>query len=322
MPWGPGRFLRTWLVRVLALAATSGWLPLSANDVDPAIGMTDGSAWVVHLQLDRLLETEVGRLLARELLDPKLRPEMERLKEQHGVDLDWWKTRSVTAFGPDLTQDSMEKTMILAMAGPHSFEKNLDILLAQERKGKPDSAPYPRKEDREGRPVYRNTDLTWALPHPELLLTSRSTEGIDKALETALRTNGSPINVTVSPDLPITSNAVAFIRISRQLDPRFALPPEAKVLRHVTRTLLSAGITDESVVILAGMEAQDEDAAGQIRDIFQGLLALASLQSANDSDLGMWARATRITVHGGIVIIETRMPAGEVLRQLSDHFAR
>src|SRR5262245_38275713 len=57
--------------------------------------------WLIHLDVDALLETQLGKFIGREWLDPKATKLTADLKQQFDIELDWHQIHSLTAYGVD-----------------------------------------------------------------------------------------------------------------------------------------------------------------------------------------------------------------------------
>src|SRR5579859_4362672 len=75
-------------VLLLALGATAVGNPLQKEQV------AADAKWVVHIDVDKLRTTTVGGLI-KQFLDMKMGP----VRNQFGIDLDWNKINSLTAYG-------------------------------------------------------------------------------------------------------------------------------------------------------------------------------------------------------------------------------
>ena len=79
-------------VAITTLAAIAG--PLKPSQV------SDDAKWVIHLDVEKLLTTELGSQLGRQILDKQMAKPTRDL-DQWGINFDWRDIRSLTVYGTD-----------------------------------------------------------------------------------------------------------------------------------------------------------------------------------------------------------------------------
>src|SRR5262249_10244194 len=109
--------------------------------------------WLVHLDLDKFRDTEIGRFVGRELLDPQLAKPSSDLQKQFGIEMDWRKIHAITIYGSDLKAHP-EANAVVLIHSSLDVAKSLDAVIdTMAKSGKADNGL--KKFETDQGPLYR-----------------------------------------------------------------------------------------------------------------------------------------------------------------------
>lgn len=266
--------------------------------------------WLVHLDLDRLVQTAVGKWLAEAVLDPALARPLRELKQNLGIDFDWRDLSGITAYGTAFKPWGQPNGVLLLDG--YDFGAALDQAISRLEQLVGVGVLPLQKTLEDGAAVYSLQDRVFGAMLPgRLFLLSQSKDELTKARQ---------VISGAEPGLPprkVPAGAEGAFLVGRldQLQ-EAPLPPQAQALKAVESAHLSMAQQADNVLLRLSLAVKDADTAAQMQQALQGLLALALLNQPQNTNAQKLAQATRISVTDKTVNVRVELPAAEVIELL------
>jgi hypothetical protein len=296
---------------LVACAACAG--PLQKEQV------AADAKWVIHVDVDNFKETQLGQFIGDEILERHLAKPRRELERQFNLRFDWRQVHSLTAYGAEFNGRSGANGVLLIYSS-FDFAEALDQVrdkLAAQLAG---ADPPLRKIEGEAGPLYSLKDEVFGAALPgKLFVISKSKNDLEKARQVV---SGKAANLasmktfTTYPDAP----KAFFILGVAEAFTQAPLPPQAKVLKSAEGGRVIMGEKDENCFVNLALNAKDREAAAQIQQVAQGLVALAALSQTEDKDLQqlqVLAKGTKINTNDKLVTIDLEMPIKNVIARLA-----
>ena len=310
--------LMTGLVCVIAQAA-------SLNQADiPA-----GSNWYMHVNLDLIQNSEVGRQLMQETVDEAL----DEIQQELDIDIRE-EIQAITVFGVKLPVDrNPAKEGAVILHGSISTETQNALLSTLERKGAEVNAlnsaglAYYRIEDGDGTMTYTDEDgqvntETWD-HHEELYFSfgptqamiTRSQEMILRFLDAGGYIGG--FEAVDSEALLILEADRALLQGGANTSGELGDKWDSSVLKNVDAVALVVAEDLGGLQIKAQLTANSADVVMSVRNIVEGLVALKALDES-EGVLGDILRQIRFESDG--TVLRMNLPiATDQIEALRDH---
>lgn len=305
-PSPPSLLSFTLLLPLLLLApgpAPAG--PLQATHV-PA-----SAKWVLHVDLEAALRSQVGTLLARELIDRNLAKPLRDLKRNHGVEMDWRRIQSITAFGNAVSSRPDEDGVLLLQGGVN-FPALLDKVMEDLGSTGPLSKQGPA-----GRARYTLNEEVHAAEAPGgLFALSRSQARLDESLATL---GGRGATLASNPRLarlPAAGDGFLYLGLAEGLGTLSDLP-QAALLQQATGIQILAGERAGKAFANLQLSTKDAAAAAQLHDVIQGFLALGQLNQGNNPDLQKLLQSAKVSTNQAQVSVNLQFPGTNLVARLA-----
>jgi hypothetical protein len=270
--------------------------------------------WLVHLDVENFLGTQLGEFVGREILDKQFAKLAQGLKKQVNIDLDWRQIHSITAYGSDLKK-SPEADGVLVVRSGLEVADLLDTVIAQaEQAG--GKAPLRKVEDA-AFPLYSANNEIFGAPGPgDIFLLSKSREHLEKARDVLA---GQAPNLTTSKSFPnFGPVAAGFLQVTVADALAAKLPPQAKALKDAEGAQVVAGEKADNVFVNLAVNAKDSESATQMQQVVQGLVALAALNQTENKDLQQLVQATKVSSSEKMVTVNVELPTASVIAKVSE----
>ncbi|MFM1768724.1 MAG: hypothetical protein RJA22_1253 [Verrucomicrobiota bacterium] len=302
----PSKVIPTLGLALTLLAAPASLAgPLQKNRV-PAT-----AKWVLHIDLEAALRSQLGNLLARELVDRSLAKPLRDLKKTHDLEVDWRKIQAVTAFGNEVSSRPDEDGVLLLQGGV-----NVAALLDKVMEDLGSTGPLTRQGPA-GRARYTLNEEFHAAEAPGgLFAISRSAARLDESLATL---GGRGAHLGSNPRFaatPPAADGFIYLALSEGLGTLSDLP-QAALLQQAMGGQLVAGERAGQAFAALQLSTRDAAAASQLHGVVQGLIALGQLNQANNPDLQRLLRNARVTTNQALVTLSLQAPATNVVSQLA-----
>ena len=317
MKWNQIRFffcttLITGLICVSAQAAD-----FSNSDIPT------GSNWYVHVNLELIQNTEVGRRLMLETVDEAL----EDIQGELGVDIRD-KIQGITVFGGSLPgHGDLENDGAVILHGALGMDVQDGMLAAIERKGAEvtvlDAAgmTYYRVEKGDGTVTYTDEDghvedVDWD-HHEELYVSfganqTLATKSLDM-MQTFLDAGGylGGFEVVDPEALLVLQADRALMQGGANTSDEIGGNWDSSVLKNVDAVALVIAEEQDGVQIFAQLKAVSADAAMSVRNIVEGLVALKALDESEGA-LGEILRQVRFENDGPVLNVNVPIAADQI----------
>lgn len=291
-------------IAVTTLASVAG--PLKPSQIN------GDAKWVIHLDVEKLLTTELGSQLGRQILDKQMAKPTRDL-DQWGINFDWRDIRSLTVYGTDFKKTTSGHGVLLVESSfdfVEAIEVVIDRLLAAGVDEKPiekiQSEPfaiYSAKGQAFGASFGKDTFLI-AKTRADLESARRILDG--KALGTAS-----------AKKLPKASDdSFLLAAVIEGFQAHASLPPQASGLKNAQSGHITAGEKADKMLVSLSVNTRDAESATQIQQVLQGLLALATLNQDSNKDLAQLAQGAKVSGAEKEVIVSLEIPSQTVLAKV------
>jgi len=285
---------------LLAIAAVAGSLQPSNVMSDPV--------WVVHLDLDSLRQTSIGRQLLVELDKPEAQKKLEAFqsvfnldprKDLHGVTL-----YSATKSEPDgvaLAYGDFDSERLLTLV-----QANQDYEVTAHGTNKIHSWIDEKKKSRDG-----DQRTFGAIHGGKVLILGRKESRIAEALDVL---NGKQQNLSTNKtfaQLGAGGTGAFLTGGARALE----LPGNdlgAAVLNQAKLVLLNARETQDQAELKLTVETANAETAKQVGDVCRGLVAVLTLQTDKPEAVKL-AKAIAVDQNVSAVLVKFTMPTGDLI---------
>jgi hypothetical protein len=266
--------------------------------------------WLLHLDVDQMLQTDVGKWFGEEILDKQFAKAMRDLKQNLGIDFNWRDIRSVTAYGTQFKAKG-ELTGVLVIEG-YDVGAALDQAISRLEQAAP-GGKLPLQKTQEGNDTVFSLQEKFfgaALPGNVFLL-SQSKDELKKARDVVSGT--SPC--LPAKKVPVGAKSAFVFGQAEQLE-NAPLPPQAQGLKAVEGAQLLLGQQAESVFLKLALTTKDVEAATQMQQALQGLLALATLNQPQDKNTQKLAEAAKVSGADKVVTVKLELPSADVIEMV------
>lgn len=294
------------LAGTLAVAGTALAGPLQKEHI------AADAKWLLHLDVDSMLQTGLGQWFAKAILDQELAKPTRELKDKFSIDFDWRQIHSLTAYGTQIKPKG-EPSGVLLIEG-FDFGKALDAVIERFDAASPGGADRPlQKTQEEKGAVYalKNQAYGVALPGNRFLV-GRPQDEVRKARDVMRGTApnlGSSKTAVAVPDTAKSGFLVGSVHGLEQV----SLPPQAQGLKNVDGAQLVLGEKAENVFLRLALNTKDEESATQIQQALQGLLAMATLSQSENPKVQKLTQAAKVAGMEKLVTVKLELPAAEVI---------
>ena len=274
--------------------------------------------WVAHLDIEKLLTTQLGDFIGREFLDKQLAKPARDLKEQFAIDVDWRAIQSLTAYGTDFKQ-AIKGKGVLIVKSKLDFAETIDGLIEKlaAHLGE-EKAPLQRIQDEPFALYTIKGNLFGAPAGKDLFLLSRSQDQLMTA-RAVISGNANNLTSTNSfPGLRDTAKGFVIAAVADSLIDGVKLPPPAQGLKNAEGGQLMAGETADRVFLNLALNTKDAESATQMQQVFQGLVAMAALGQAENQDLQKLVQATKVSGAEKVVSVNVELPIADVIAKVNE----
>ena len=303
--------MNKYVTTILSLFALAGG-HLNAASLD--LGKVSAqSNWVVHLDFEGLLKTEVGKFLLAEIKkDPKAQRQLAGIKAAFGVDIEG--LGNLTAFG----RGENDKGIAIASGGFNA--KQLEGFVALNENFK--SSNY------NGKTIYAEDKKAFAIVNENTVVAGPGNEFVKHGLDVlagkqaSMKANGLLNELAKAIPYPVAVGIADLKGIAEFNPPKKA--PEAAILKKANALGLAIGEVDGQVRVAAVLKAADETTAGHLENVLRGgasLLVLGADLDPNVAELASTVK-THVARDGSHVRVYLGVSANLVKKQLAEEMAK
>lgn len=287
----------------------------AAGSAQPALfdrEVVDANArWILHLDLERLRETEVGQHLeaARHEFNQGT-GDAVAIQYRKALDL----IHSITAYGVDFKRGSDTPGVLVARTSPE-FSSIIEALLIQQQMAV-QSISVQIVQDKPFALYLIGDDTFLAVHSPEMIVVSKSREQIDAARAviagTSARLSGSDERFGNG----IARTGFFFFGAADGFSASEQLPAQAAVLRMAQSGRITAGVESEDLFVELELEAQDELSADRLLKVTQGMLALLAMTSSERPGWYEFVERTTVASEGKMVRLNLLLPVQQSIEMI------
>lgn len=301
-------------ILTMAMLTAAVAAPLTAAPLKLAHIAAD-STWVAHADLDRLRQTEIGKLLMAEQQHPEAARRLAALQAITGVDI-LNDIADLTLYG----RDEKEQNTIVVCRGTLDTEQLTRLVRGSETY---DATPYGTHTIHGWNDPKRGTGLNafGAVIPGQAVILGQAAAPIQRALDlmdgksTPLAPESRLAALVSNQQAPIVLAAARFDQIEH-------LAPQATMLREATAGTLCLTEAAGKVMATLAIDTETAETAQRIQSVVQGLQAFGMLNASAKPEMAELARNMRISVAGRSVQLEMAFPVEKVLDMIDSRQMR
>jgi hypothetical protein len=295
------------IVCLLLSAVAAFASPLERKEV-PA-----DAKWLLHLDVDALRETTVGKYIFSEVLDKKLN-DAKKAFPLIGVLVG--NIQSLTAYGNETTRH--DRNGVLLIKTDAESEKKLETLLQAGMAGVTQGFTV-EKLDIKDADVYKvNKDLFVHPLHNGRLLVGKSQSELEKARQVLATGAGSLSESKAFTGFGNTEHGFFLVGIAEGLGESAKMFPQAKILQMAEGGQLSVGEKEEKLNFRLALKSRDQESCNQMQQVIQGLIALVSLTQSDNKELNSFIQTLKIDKGENLLKINLSFPVSDAIKQIAD----
>lgn len=276
--------------------------------------------WLVHLDVEGLLGTRVGKFLIR-TVEQEMQGEIEKL--QTGLSPDIAITTnsvlSISAFGSGYELSPESGGVLVLSINGRLKEVATGLLIQQALAGADDDKAPIREVENEGFPLYSiQGEVYVSLNNRNHVFLSKSLDEMQEARD---------IWAGKAPGMDATSSfgnlselreSFFFLAVAEEFSRRLPIPPQANFLKLADSTRIVVGESEEDLYAELKLKTPDQKGATQVQQILQGLLAIAPLLAPNDPSVQKLLNRSGITNENQTISLSLRYPVDEAIKTLKE----
>jgi hypothetical protein len=270
--------------------------------------------WVVHLDVEKLLTTQLGSYVARTFVDKKFAKATRDL-EQWGIDFDWRDIESITAYGTDFASGADQRGVLL-LKGSFDVPGALDVVI--ERLASAGNTDLERIQS-EPYPIYAAKGGLFGAPSgKDLFLVSKSRSVLEQARRVAGGGAASLTEARSFPAIDKSDDGFLLAAVADGFQSAAKLPPQVNGLKNAESGQVVAGEKADKVFVNLALNTRDAESATQMQQVFQGLLALAALTQEQNKELAALVQGARVGGTERMVTVNVELPSETVIAKVGE----
>lgn len=269
--------------------------------------------WLVHLDVEAGLKTQLGGFIGTDIVAKQLLSPLAELKENFGVDLDWRKFQSFTAYGTDY-ETRADDTGVLIVKSAQSIPAMLDAVVTKlEEANGAGAGDLKRRKDGAVTWYQLKDDAHGAAGKGGVFVISKSRARVERALGVLDGKGASLVSAKTFAGHPPAADAFLLVAVAEGFNTASALPPQARMFKDASGGQLAVGEKAGQFSLQLSVSGKTAEAAGQLQQLFQGLQALAALNQEKDKELARFAQAVKVSTNNNFVNVSVQFPASNVV---------
>ncbi len=302
-------FFAGWLVSA-GFACSAGPLRLADVPAEPA--------WVVHVDCDYLRATDIGQYLLTQFQKPEIQAKLEAFTTIFNFD----PRKDLHGFTLYSVGKSPEDGLLLLYADVDPARLEVFARAAKDYKSASHNQHVIHSFIDDKRPAKDGVKpRTYAsIVGTKLVVLSQREARVAGALDVLDKTAPNLSGSSGFPNLGAAGGSFAVEAAARKLDLSDS-DPNAAVFRLAKLVRLQLGEAQHRLTGRLSLVANDEEVAGHILSVGQGLVSLAKLQQ-DKPEAARLAEALSIKQQGSEVVATLSLPAGDVVEFMKTKAAR
>lgn len=298
---------------LLLVTATS--LHSIAGPLQPT-HVPDNAKWVIHLDVEKLLTTQLGGYLGRTFMDKQLAKPVRDL-EQWGINFDWRDIEGITAYGTDFTK-TPDREGVLMVRSSFNFAEAIEVAIDKIEAYGGNERPI-EKLQKEPYAIYSAKGEVFGTAFgKDLFLLSKSRAELEKARGILDGKGPSLAKSKNFPGLAAAEDGFLVAAVAEGFQSSTKLPPQARGLKNAESGQLKAGEKADKVFVSLSLNTRDVESATQMQQVLQGLLALAALSQAENKDIAMLVQSAKVSGAEKTVTVSLSVPAETIIAKVSE----
>ena len=314
--------MTTFLFRCAIIALPTFSLGSVFAAYNPGIVAAD-ARWVVYLDLDALRAGSLGK----ELIPVIEKSQAEATGGIVGLDIPKVLTTvgSLTAYGTNLSKDPATLDGALIAQGTADLRKIVESVLLQGTLAEPKvfsevtDLPFPAYAVTDPKaPEATRMQVIVAFPPEPIVLVSKSKAQLIKARDVF---RGAAPSLTKGGAAELaqlhikTAGAYLFATSVVPTEPIFPQnAPQARILQLARAGAIAFGESGPDLFAHAELIASSDQSAEKLMKILQGMTAMLSLAETNDTQLGEFLNATRVSREKDAVTLHLAYPSARLMQ--------
>jgi len=305
-------------VLLMLMAATAAATPLRKEQVGA------DAKWVVHIDVDKLRSTTVGGLI-KQLLDAKMGP----MKNQFGIDLDWNKISSLTAYGSGY-QAKPDFNGVVVINTDLDLQKALDGVIEKMSEENGETPPPVQKIQQGEVTTYSiHGQLFASFQAGKPVILSKSRDSIHRAQEVLSGSAANLASTKTFSEFPGSPKGFFFVataedfnlaeQFGERADEGEKGNPKAKILKLADGGRVMLGEEANQLLLDLSLKARASEVVTQMQQVIQGMIALASLSQTDNQDLQQLAQSAKVSTAGNVVNLQVGYPADKAIQMVQSH---
>jgi hypothetical protein len=150
-----------------------------------------------------------------------------------------------------------------------------------------------------------------------LIVFSPSKASIQQATELLAGRGKNMVQSKAFSVFPPISDSFILLAVAEGFQDNLPIPPEAKVLKQADGARVVLGEKTGKVFVNVGLKAKDPQVSTQIRQVFEGLVALGSLSQSGNEELQQLIQSIKVVSDEKTVSVTAAYPADSLIAQAS-----
>lgn len=272
--------------------------------------------WVLHLDLDSFRATQVGDSIVKGRLERDMNRIRADLKTYLGFDFDWTQIGGLTAYGVDF-ETRRHPAGVLLLETSLDVRSALETAVAKQAEAGVDG--NVQRVEGAAVPTYQiRREFFVAVPPGKPVVLAKKRDLLDKGLAVL---EGRVANLASSQaflGFPATPPSFVFLGMAEGFADNAAQLPQARVFKNAEAGQVILGEVGSRVFLTVNLRARSAEAAAQMQQVTQGLLALGSLNQSDNRDLMTLIQATKVTVNDAVVTLTVELPVPTIVQKIQD----
>lgn len=273
--------------------------------------------WLLHLDVDALRQSRLGSTLIETIKAEAA----EGLKR--GMNLDVAavieQTGSLTACGSHF-EKGPDAGGVLMWRGGQEIERIVTALLIQQAEASKAGEGKVKAVTEGPEPVYSVDGRLFVIVRSgRAILASQRLGDLETALQVLDGKAPSLADRETFSEYKPLPGGFFLLALAENFAKNSGLPAQAQVLKLAEGGRVALGEEEQKLTLSVNLKTGKPEDATQIQQVFQGLVALASLAQVKDPELAKakeWIHGTAVTVEENVVGVDLSVPVEAVLRQL------
>lgn len=298
------------LIFVTALASGLAAGPLQSSHVP------ENAKWLIHLDVEKLMTTQLGGYVGRTFVDKKLAKPTRDLA-QWGIDFDWRDVESITVFGSDFTRNP-EQGAVLLIQGSFDIAEAIEVVLDRIAAYGGDEQPIEKLQTNPF-PIYSARNEVFGAPYGKgLFLLSKSKADLESARQVLEGKAGSLAQSRRFPHLASDNDEFLVAAVDDGFQGAAKLPPQIGGLKNAESGQIKAGEKADKVFIKLSLNTRDAESATRMQQVLQGLLALATLSQEANKDLATLVEGAKVSGAERTVFLDLEVPSQTIIAKVNE----